>query len=254
MNKFHCFIVLLTVSAANSLAQNLVTNGNFDLGNSGFVSDYSYSPANMIPGGTYCVVDNPAMVHFAWSPFGDHTTGTGLMLVVNGDPISSSNAVWRETIPVTPGHGYQFSFWAASSHDDTPAQFEIRISDHTVLTTPQLPATTGSWVQFRSEWKADTSATAQIEILLANTTIGATDFVVDDVAFTVLPTVDIQPAVQVNWLSASNVSYQVQWSTNLNSTQWFNFGAPIIGNGGTNSICDPVRYSPTKYYRVIPLD
>lgn len=176
------------------------------------------------------------------------------MLVVNGDTVGANNTVWRETVPVTPGRSYQFSFWAASAHDDTPAQFAVHVNGQLVLNTPQLPTATGSWQQFQTLWSSGTSNTAQIEIVLANAVIGATDFVVDDIAFAALPALSIQPAVQLNWQSTSNVSYQVQWSTNLASTQWFNFGGLIIGNGGTNMVSDPVGFNPRRFYRVVPLE
>ena len=64
-------------SGAFASAPNLVTNGNFEAGNSGFTSDYAYSPASNNDEGQYTVRSNP----FPWNGLfisgGDHTTGSG---------------------------------------------------------------------------------------------------------------------------------------------------------------------------------
>ena len=65
------------------------------------------------------------------------------------------------------------------------------------------------------------------------------------------PNLSIWTAVELGWNSSTNYLYQVQWSTNLISSNWFNLGAPIQGNGTTNYLFDTTRTSPKKYYRVI---
>src|SRR5262245_56943309 len=67
--------------------QNLITNGDFALAITGFTSGYTYSPGNILDPGTYDVVDNPAHSRpndNESASYGDHTSGTGLMLAVNG--------------------------------------------------------------------------------------------------------------------------------------------------------------------------
>ncbi len=82
----------------------LVVNGDFSSGATGFSSDY-------IPGtggtygllsnaGTYAVSTNPQLTHVNFQSFGDHTTGFGSMLVMNGAEIINQN-VWCQTVVVT---------------------------------------------------------------------------------------------------------------------------------------------------------
>ena len=89
---------------------DLIVNGSFTAGNTGFTTDYTFlDPSNtgvwtLGPPYMYTVGTNPGLYHSAWMPgFGDHTTGTGKMMIVNG---SSNGAppevVWAQdvTLPV----------------------------------------------------------------------------------------------------------------------------------------------------------
>ena len=62
--------------------------------------------------------------------------------------------------------------------------------------------------------------------------------------------VSIFPAVEITWSSNSNVQYQVQWTSQLNSNQWNDLGNPVTGTGTNNSVFDSTRSSPARFYRV----
>ena len=87
---------------------NLVANGDFSLGNVGFTSSYTWSapPSTILLEGDYSVYTDPHLVHLGFTSFGDHTTGTGNMMIVNGGPTPTD--VWCETIPVLPNTDYDF--------------------------------------------------------------------------------------------------------------------------------------------------
>jgi CxxC motif-containing protein (DUF1111 family) len=61
----------------------------------------------------------------------------------------------------------------------------------------------------------------------------------------------IQPGVVVSWPTATNDSYQMQWSPNPGST-WNILGGLVQGNGATNSLFDPVP-SGTRNYQVLEI-
>lgn len=61
----------------------------------------------------------------------------------------------------------------------------------------------------------------------------------------------IWTAVEVGWTTVMGSNYQVQYTTNLCSSNWLNFGVPIMGNGFTNSILDSTRTNTCKFYRVV---
>ncbi|MCZ2338579.1 MAG: hypothetical protein LC127_10345 [Chitinophagales bacterium] len=99
------------LKAFSDPAVNLIVNGDFSAGNTGFNTDYNYMAD--IPGytqelwaeGTYSVVANPNWVHTNFAPCSDHTGG-GEMMVINGAPTYSE--VWCQTVSINPNTTYIF--------------------------------------------------------------------------------------------------------------------------------------------------
>lgn len=99
--------VALSLSAAPVLGAdgNLVDNGDFEDGDTGFETEYTYLDPAITGGWTlgpeymYTVSTDPSLYHSAWTSFGDHTTGDGLMMIVNGTPPSAGDPklVWGQT-------------------------------------------------------------------------------------------------------------------------------------------------------------
>jgi hypothetical protein len=104
-----------TVTSTNTTNQNLITNGNFSNGNVGFDTDYTfYTPANTtFAQKAYGIVLNPNSWEIGFSAACvDHTTGSGFMMVVDGSIFNGGNdLVWGQTVAVTPGQNYTFSYW-----------------------------------------------------------------------------------------------------------------------------------------------
>ena len=239
--------------------QNLILNGDFEAGNTNFSNDYLYSPNDMYPQGRYCVVSDPRSVHGLWASFGDHTTGTGLMLVANGDS-NPTNVVWRQTITVTTNTAYLFSAWAASSHPDNPGRFFFFVNSVQQGSPVAIPSTTGLWQNYSVIWSSGESVAALLEIRMLSTEFNGNDFVLDDLSFRSVtstappPPAYIQRAVEVSWPSVANQLYQVQWASNVDTNQWFSLGRLVVGNARTNSICDPLGSNSKRFYRVIPVN
>ena len=247
-------------------AQNLIVNGDFEAGNTAFSNDYLYSPANMQPAGTYCVVANPSWVHGAWASFGDHTTGAGLMLVANGDS-SPTNCVWRQTVSVSSNTAYLFSGWSASSHPASPGRFNLFINGVQQGSMVDLPSTTGLWQNYSAIWGSEASVNAVLEIRMLSTEAYGNDFVLDDLSFrSVSSTAQPPPAsirvaagepraVEVSWPSLTNQLYQVQWTGELGlANQWFSLGAPVLGTGTTFLVTNAIEGNAQRFYRVVPVN
>ena len=240
--------------------QNLILNGDFAAGNTNFTSDYSYSPGNMNPQGVYCVTNSPYLVSGrVWGSFGDNTSGNGLMLLGNGDS-TATNAVWRQSVTVATDTSYLFSAWAANAYPANPASFYFFVNGVPRGNPVALPAdTTGVWQNYSVVWNSESNATALLEIRMLNTAFFGNDFVLDDLSFRRLasptsPPLSIQTAAQVSWPSVANQLYQVQWADVLGSNQWFSFGPPVVGNGTTNVIFDPMGNNSQRFYRVLPIN
>ncbi|HXR51092.1 MAG TPA: hypothetical protein VN762_03055, partial [Steroidobacteraceae bacterium] len=83
--------ISLLATAASASPVNLVTNGDFEAGNSGFTSAYAYALPPNLGGsntveGQYTVASNPYPWNGLFISSGDHTSGQGLMMVANGAP------------------------------------------------------------------------------------------------------------------------------------------------------------------------
>jgi hypothetical protein len=53
-----------------------------------------------------------------------------------------------------------------------------------------------------------------------------------------------------SWTANSNLTYQLQYTTNLSQPDWINFGTPFSTNGTTAFFNDSVESDPQRFYRV----
>jgi hypothetical protein len=120
---------------------------------------------------------------------GDHTTGDGGMLIVNGNRVPNVT-VWTATVEVTSNTLYDFSAWAASTYWRSPSSLAFSING-TILETPlALPSERGVWQQFAAPWFSGNTSTAVLSLVNLNTEWNGNDFVLDDIALTTRPLVD----------------------------------------------------------------
>jgi len=167
---------------------NVVVNGDFSQGQTGFQSDY-------IPGtggswgllsnpGTYAVTTNSNLVHSNFPFCYDHTTSNGAnsMLVVNGASVPNQRA-WYQTVAVQPNTTYIFSVWFTSVDPGSPAILQFSVNSTTLGSPFSLSTATCYWQNFFGTWNSGPSTTATISILNQNTTGGGNDFAIDDILF-----------------------------------------------------------------------
>jgi len=176
--------VLLAATAGHAFG-NLITNGDFELGNTGFTSSYTY----VLPG--FNTIDGAARYGVGLNPqqytnpggvlYGDHTSGTGKMFIANG--ATNASLVWRQgAIPVVPGKQYVFSYFLSSWSHVEPALMECRINGE-VVGTAQASSTIGSWSAVSHTWNSGTNTAATIELRDLQTAYVGNDFTIDDLTF-----------------------------------------------------------------------
>ena len=173
----------LTFIAA-ARGQNLIANGDFGLGNMDFTSDYRYAQTWGGPG-DYTVASDPHAWNQDLASFGDHTTGSGLMMIVDG--ATQQIRVWHEDVPVVTNTEYTFGAWAASAYVAPPADLRVLIGGVVVGSDLTLPSQTGQWVHFTAPWNSGSATLASIEIVDLNTVAFGNDFVLDDISLTPEP-------------------------------------------------------------------
>ena len=167
-------------TSAQAVGPNLIVNGDFESGNTGFTSDYVFSPGNIQAGATYDLTSNPTNSHPAATTFGDHTSGVGQMMAING-ATSAGLVVWAQSVQVTANTDYEFSGWVASWYFISPAQLQFSINGSPVGTFT-ASSTSGLWQQFTVVWNSGASTSANIEIIDLNTEDNGNDFSLDDLA------------------------------------------------------------------------
>jgi hypothetical protein len=94
----------------------VVVNGDFESGNTGFISDYTYVTVPTCDEAEYSVVHSAVDVHASWVDAGDHTTGNGLYFVANGSS-DTGDVVWQTANPISvtqAGTPYRFEAWITS--------------------------------------------------------------------------------------------------------------------------------------------
>jgi len=185
----------LTVTASGTywwqeIGTNVVTNGNFSSGDSGFTSSYTdqsgnHTTSSLLSEATYAIAKNPSTRHSSFSSFGDHTSGNGNMMIVNG-AATPNVTVWKENIPVTANTDYVFSVWATSAYPDAPAILQFSINGSPLGGTINLSSAVadGTWQYFTATWNSgSTSGFVPIGLVNQNTAATGNDFAIDDIVF-----------------------------------------------------------------------
>ncbi len=181
---------------------NLIANGDFEQGNAGFTSDYTYAPNDLSANGTYSVTTSPALV---WSNFPDcvdHTSGTGMAMVVNGGAAPGEN-VWCQTISVTPNSDYLFSFWATTLIPIFPAQLQISVNGQLVGPVFGLGNNFCSWTPFSQQFNVGNASTIDLCIVSqGGAPFIGNDFALDDLALNPICTRTDEMTVELIQLQA----------------------------------------------------
>jgi len=146
---------------------NLVVNGDFEQGNTGFVSQYNYDPVTEIGEGSYCI-DNTTSGHaggIEWYPVVGYG-GSGNFMLVNGfgNSVQTPQIVWKETVNVTRQTTYTFSCQLVNLNqgvfffDPLPAiiQLKIRVNGTAVNVgeSMSLNASSSNWETMTRTWNS----------------------------------------------------------------------------------------------------
>lgn len=176
-----------------SIANNLVINGDFESGNVGFQTDYNYHPATA--GGVqgiYNINNNPNIWLSAFGACSDHTAGftNDKMMMIDGST-QSNTIVWKQTLTIQPNTSYLLSAWATSIASQNTAQLQFLINDNLVGNVYQLSSSVCEWNKFSVTWNSGNKTSITIGIVNHNLQIQGNDFALDDISFgELLNTVD----------------------------------------------------------------
>ncbi|HYK44563.1 MAG TPA: gliding motility-associated C-terminal domain-containing protein [Parafilimonas sp.] len=143
---------------------NLITNGNFFDGNTGFSTKYKYD--SLATGaGHYFISTNPHQVNpfFETCPW-DTLYSFDTMMIVNGSTVPNTT-VWNSKPQVTPNTNYIFSFIGAALTFTTSLQLQVTINGDQVISRLGLPDTPCIRKKFMTTWFSGDDTVANIRII-----------------------------------------------------------------------------------------
>ena len=188
-------------TATYSINTEIAINGDFSLGNTGFISastgaitsytfitDSANYQGELVPVGYYAVDTNAFNYNLAY--FGhDHTTGSGKFMMVHGYPFLEPIA-WQETLSVEPNTTYYFTGWAlgldSTGNNNASIGLSVngnQIGNNVTLTDHGLsPLAPDNWRRFYATWNSGTNTTGIFRI--SNTPSGffGNGFGLDDIS------------------------------------------------------------------------
>lgn len=161
---------------------NLIANGGFEAGNTGFTSAYTFKTdvignSEMIPENTYGVDANVAAYH-------PHLVGvgrSGKFLMVNGNT-QTIKTVWNQSVNVTSGKEYDFRAYVQNIFAASPAV--LRFYAGSELLGTYSPSGIATYGEFAAIYTASSTGSVELKIVDANLTAFGNDFGIDDISFT----------------------------------------------------------------------
>ena len=188
-------VIAAIFTGTGARATNLISNGDFSAGNTGFTSDYSYNTIanSMLSAGSYSVVTKANDVHTAWGNYFDHTSGdsSGKYFVANAsDDITKT--VWQSgAISVTqPNTAYRFEAWLTKIYalEQSPPVLSFQIGDGTNWTnmgqTASLSSTSpGTWLHTYVDGQFGAAGTYFVRLKNSNSASTGNDLGLDDIYF-----------------------------------------------------------------------
>ena len=155
---------------------NMIVNGDFGNGNTGFTTDYTYQYPNNP--GNYWIEPG--------QPFTDHTpTADNLFMLVDGG-INPNAAFWRQQVSgLQPNTNYRFSFFTTRV-DIAPQKIQVLFNGTQQTVYTALPIGGGGWAGVFDEvafvWNSGNSTATTIELKDLETQGNGNDFLIDDIS------------------------------------------------------------------------
>lgn len=215
-----CVVLALFATTPTIIAQSpipatsLVTNGDFQSGNTGFTSSYVYK--DPVLNGTNTVFDqgvytiapslmSPTPIHPSpgLPEYYDHTVGnvTGNFMVINGSTVANK-VFWSTTLNVEPNSFYDFSMWASVWNNSSNNLPQIQVSFNgavAMIAVPPVPL--GTWTNFSTTWFSGANTTVKIDLQNNVLDFGGNDFGVDDISFSLRGTAAVPEPTTIALMS-----------------------------------------------------
>ena len=181
------------VSCIGSLGPDLITNGNFSSGNTGFLSDLTFVATDEVGSGSYGVRNSStfpsAIPHPGMWTCTDHSGGNSGFMVVNSKYNSTVQSFWKSTITVEQNTRYILCFYVnniiepkAPSPKYDP-QIQVKVNGQLIKGPITISVLPDAWATISKDWNSGSSTQAVIEIQDITPQESYNDFAMDDISF-----------------------------------------------------------------------
>ncbi|WP_396140459.1 hypothetical protein, partial [Flavobacterium sp.] len=201
-------ILISALISFQGFSQNLLVNGDFESGSVvGFFSNGAGYTRITPPfsgstnAGNWALTSNSQLLNTSsFVSSGDHTSGTGFMMVVDGNTTGGQQNFWEAgnagggVCGLSIGSTYTFSYWIRSvygpvSGNPTPAIIGVDIlnANSVTLVSGSLtaPPTANGWQQVVFSFRPNGSC-VNIKLFNNNTNFDGNDFAIDDISVTAI--------------------------------------------------------------------
>ena len=169
------------VEAYYLIDSNLVYNGDFELGNTGFLTQYNYWTSGGFVFGNYMITTNANTVSVGFTP----CNNGGKYMVLDG--IGTPNTYFfQSTVNVEPNTLYEFSVQSVFlAFTELSSSYYPRLKYY--INNQQLGGVdvisnyNCNWHTFKYKWYSGTNTTATLRVVDDNTDGGGNDFAVDNI-------------------------------------------------------------------------
>jgi hypothetical protein len=180
---------------------NLIENGDFEAGNSGFTSGYTYVASQGYSAlwgeGTYSVGANSALYHGLWANVDNHTPGGDNYMIVNGAP-NVGTVVWQSNALSLGAGTYSFSAYVTdiccnqffNGFNALPVLTFTATTDNHVPMVFTLDSRTvqvdapGTWYELSAIFTLDGPASGFVSLANSEGALSGNDFGLDDISLT----------------------------------------------------------------------
>jgi subtilase family serine protease len=220
-----------------SVGQSIVLNGNFGTGDLTDWTLFGPSSSNFVTAGVTAIAP---------------PTGNSYVAVMG----ASTFSVLQQTLPTTVGQRYVLSFLWTNPGSNSKNRFQVNWNTNGTMTNTIFNQ---SSVSRFSTWQNKTfvlTATGPSTILQFGANNNNYYFGLDDIYVWPIPVPIVTSALRagkgsfsMTWNTMTNISYVVQYSTNLLSTNWFNL-ATNTATGPTLTVTNSTATNRFLFYRI----
>ncbi len=214
----------------------LVQNGGFETG------DFT----------DWVLAGDPSPYNYVDSANSYFSTHSGNYVAMIGE--AGILATLSQTLTTVPGRPYLLSCWLNSPDGLTPNEFSVAWNGTTLFDQVDMAALPSpGWTNLQFIVTAsETSTVLQFGGRDDNSYLGLDDVSVVPIPPTVF---QISPAAnntfQLSWNATTGLVYQVQYKTNLLSTNWLNLGGPITATNTTLTTTNAIGPDRQRFYRTM---